>query len=280
MAKFYNEAEKYLKDTFWSETHDASNNLNIPEIVQAKLIRDNKEKNSGEYYGHREGVVHVSSLSRCLRGVIHEMLGAKKDNEMEPRKLGVFKAGNLFEDFIVEALGERMESRQTEYVFKYKNIILTGRDDGIIIHDGKRTLLENKSVNSDSFWYRQKEGTLVSWNNLVQIQCYLWLRRQLFNDPVDGIFCYVSKDDVTVASAPVRFNPHIIDEIVIPALDIINEGYTTKNPNVAPVPSLAIFAEAKHQYQKNWLATYCEYHSLCCGASFWRHQELASGSPA
>ncbi|MBI4092176.1 MAG: hypothetical protein HY427_03170, partial [Candidatus Levybacteria bacterium] len=84
----------------------------------------------------------------------------------------------------------------------------------------------------------------------------------------DGVFSYISKDDCTVIGAPIRFNQHIIDEIVIPALDVINEGYTTNNPNVAPLPPIVIFSEARHQYQKNWLCMYCEYHNLCAGAGW------------
>lgn len=265
---FYSEAEKFIDDVFFSETHDKTNTLNIPEIVHAKMVADNDEKSKGDYYGHREGVVHVTSLSKCLRGVALEMLGAKTEDTIDARKLGIFKAGNLFEDFIIEALGDKMQDRQTEYVYKYKNITLTGRDDGTVLHDGRRTLLENKSVNSDAFWYRQKEGKLVAWQNQIQIQTYLWLRRELFNDPVDGIFSYVSKDDVTIISAPVKFNKRIIDEIVIPALDVLNEAYTTKNPLVAPLPPMVVFSESRHQYQRNFLCTYCLYHSQCAGAGW------------
>lgn len=263
-SKLYQDAEKFINDTYWSDTHNSENTLDIPAIVHAKLIADNKSKDTA-YYGHRDGVVHVTSLSRCLRGVAYEMLGAKADGEMEPRKLGIFKAGNLFEDFIVDALGDKMESRQTEYVYKYKNITLTGRDDGIILHDGKRTLLENKSVHSDSFHHRQREGTLVAWQNQLQIQSYLWLRRVLYNDPVDGIFCYISKDDMTIVSAPVRFNQKIVDDIIIPTLDILNEVYTNKNPELAPLPPMVTYSSSRGQYQKNFLATYCLYHSSCAG---------------
>ena len=267
MSKLYNEAEKFINDTYWSDTHDSENHLNIPEIVHAKLIADNKSKDVA-YYGHRDGVIHVTSLSKCLRGTAYELLGAKAEDIIEARKLGIFKAGNLFEDFIVEALGDKMESRQTEYVYKYKNITLTGRDDGIILHDGKRTLLENKSVHSESFHHRQREGTLVAWQNQLQIQSYLWLRRLLFNDPVNGIFCYVSKDDMTITHAPVKFNQKIVDEVIIPTLDILNEAYTAKNPELAPLPPMVVFSESRKQYQKNFLCTYCLYHSSCAGAGW------------
>jgi len=296
--KLYQEAEKYIKDIFWGETHDPHSKINIPKIIEEQLIHDNKNKDTS-YFSHREGVVHSTSLAKCLRGVIHEMLGAKKDNEMAARKLGVFKAGNLFEDFIVQALGDKVVHTQREYEYKYKNITLVGRSDFTINDDGILRIGENKSVHSDSFWMREKEGTLIAWQNQIQLMTYLWLERilesytcpnlcgnvilsnniphckkcdiDMVTSPENklvnphGIFSYISKDDCTVIGAPIQFNPHFVDEIIIPALDIINEGYTSKNPEVAPLPPMVVFSEAKHQYQKNWLATYCEYHSSCCG---------------
>lgn len=318
--ELYQDAESFIKDIFWTETHNKENKLNLHDVIAAKLIKDNKEKDP-EYYDHREGVVHVSSLSKCLRGVVHEMLGAQKDNPPDARKLGVFKAGNLFEDFIVDALGEFMLDRQTEYVYKYKGVYLTGRDDGTILYEGQRMMLEAKSVHSDSFWYREKEGTLVAHQNQMQIQTYLWLRRILPNvfiisDPLEyengvlknasvketiytnlsreeiieykkwqdspwlfsaekpdnsnlpGIFSYISKDDCTVIGAPVKFNQRIIDECVLPALELIITGYTQRDPKLVDVPSLAVYSDTKHQYQKNWLCTYCDYHCSCAGAGW------------
>jgi hypothetical protein len=267
MSKLYQEAEKFIKEVYWNETHDPSSKLSIPKLIEERLIKENKEKDP-LYFQHREGVVHVSSLYRCLRGVVHEMLGANKDNEIEVRKLGVFKAGNLFENFVIEALGDRVVHAQRQYEYKYKNITLVGRSDYTINDDGVMRVGENKSVHSDSFWYREREGTLVAWNNQIQLQVYMWLERILNGNNWDGVFSYISKDDCTVIGAPIKFNQRIIEEIVIPALDIINEGYTSKNPETAPLPPMVIFSDSKHQFQKNWLCTYCEFHNSCAGASW------------
>lgn len=289
----YQDAEKYIKDIFWSETHDPHSKLQLPKLIEERLIKDNEEKDP-EYFHHREGVVHTSSLAKCLRGVVHEMLGAKKTSEMDPRKLGIFKAGNLFEDFVIEALGDRVIHKQRQYEYRYKNILLVGRSDYTINDEGVVRIGENKSVHSDSFWMREREGTLIAWHNQMQLETYLWLERILpaykdsHNnviltnverpdltpapeeklDKPHGIFSYISKDDCTVVGAPIQFNPRFVDEMIIPALDIINEGYTSKNPEAAPLPPMVIFSEGKHQYQKNWLCTYCEYHGHCAGPSW------------
>lgn len=308
----YNKAEEFIKDEYWKNTHNKNCNFNLEEVIKNRLAKDNRDKDP-EYYGHREGTVHVSSLSKCLRGVVYEMLGADKDAKDEDelsRKYGIFKAGNLFEDFVVDAIGDKMQDRQTEYIFKYKSIILTGRDDGTILHEGESFLLEAKSVHSDSFWYRQKEGTLVAHHNQMQIQTYLWLRRilpNLFvwvneegeilraytnlsvlefakekglkseqiaekqkpnNENLNGVFSYISKDDCTVIGAPVKFNKNIIDETIIPALDLISEAYEKKDPTICPCPDMVAYSESRGQWQKNWMCTYCDYHSKCAGESW------------
>lgn len=327
MPYLYQSAEKYIKDIYWSESHDKTCTLDISKVVADKLVKDNKEKDP-EYYNHRAGIVHVSSLSNCLRGVILEMVGAPKDEkdpQKEARQLGVFRAGNIFEDYIVGALGDKMLDRQTEYIFKYKNLILTGRDDGTIMHDGERRVLEAKSVHSQSFWNRQQEGTLIATHNQMQLQTYLWLRREcqnMFevtgsglsefiytnfsleelqsyrpnvsfkpllekpdNSNLNGIFSYVSKDDCTVASAPVKFNPHIIQETVLPVLDIIAAVWEVKKPLIGavgsekelydvsfiPAPDPIVYSQLKGNYIKNWLCTYNDYAKLSYGVG-WEKQ--------
>lgn len=296
MPYLYQDAEKYIKDIYFNETHDPHSKLHLPKLIEEKLIKANHEKDP-EYFAHREGVVHTSSLAKCLRGVVHEMLGAKKTTELEPRKLGIFMAGNLFEDFVIQALGDRVIHKQRQYEYIYKDIKVVGRSDYTIMDDDTIRIGENKSVHSDSFWMREREGTLVAWHNQVQLESYLWFERILtpykdvkgnviltnadpatrpdltpapeekLNNP-QGIFSYISKDDCTVIGAPIQFNPHFVDEIIVPALNIINEGYTSKNPDVAPLPPPVIFSEAKYQYQKNWLCTYCDYHNHCAGPSW------------
>lgn len=301
-VSLYQDAENLIKEMFWKDTHDASSRLNIPKLIEEKLIKLNAEKDP-DYYNHRPGVVHSTSLSKCLRGVIHEMLGAQKDAEPDPRKLGVFMAGNLFEDFVTTVLADKIVHTQREYEYHYKNITLVGRSDYTINDEGVLRVGENKSVHSDSFWMREREGTIVQWNNQIQLQTYLWLERILdaykchhcgkviLSNTVPtcaqckeksnikiaveekmvsphGVFSYISKDDCTVIGAPIKYNQRFVDEIILPALDILNDGYTTKNPDVAPLPAMVIFSDAKHQYQRNWLCTYCEYHTKCAGSGW------------
>lgn len=267
MNKLYQRAEQFIRGQFLSKTLDYNCKFDLQRVIQDRLVSDAAVKDNGDYYGAKEGEIHVSSLYRCLRGVYYEMMGATPTGEIAPRVLGVFKAGNFFEDFIVESLGDKMLDRQTEYKFKYKSLTLVGRDDGTFLDDkDQKRVLECKSQHSDSFWYMQKEGMNVQWQHQIQLQTYLWLRRQLYNQEVDGYFGYVSKDDCTIIGIPVKYNENIIHEIVIPILDLLNEAYEAKNPDLLPIPEPIIFDKGK--YKKNWLCTYCNYHALCAGESW------------
>lgn len=262
--KIYNEAEEFINDIYWSSTHDSRSKLDVPLLVAEKLKADELLKDP-DYFNRREGVVHVSSIGKCMRGIVHSLLGTPKDEVEDARKLGVFKAGNLFEDFVIDSFGYRVIERQREYKYQYKGLTLVGRSDFRIDDNGVMRIGENKSVHSDSFWYREKDGTLVAWNNQIQLQIYLWLERELYGNEWDGLFTYVSKDDVTVLGAAVKYNPRIIEEVVKPQLDLIAAAYEARDPYLVPVPSLVSYSKSRHQWQKNWLCTYCDYHSKCAG---------------
>lgn len=304
----YQEAAQFIDEEFFKGTHDKNSKTNLIALIHNRLVADDAAKDP-EYYGHREGVVHTSSITKCLRGVVLGMLGAEADPVPEQernRKLGVYKAGNLFEDFIVGTLGDKVLHAQREYQYKYKNLIVVGRSD-FTFQDGEVVRIgESKSVNSDSFWHRQREGTLIAWNNQMQLEMYMWFERILapfkckhcgrvvltnMDAPLEvtcesvqgdskcifvpapeekldnpqGYFTYVSKDDVTIIPAAIQFNQKLIDTVAIPALDLINEGYTKKDASLMPLPEMVVWNKSRQQWVTNWLCTYCDHHCQCAG---------------
>lgn len=306
---FYQDAERFINEQFFKNTFDGRSKLDIEKTIHDKLVADEKVKDPA-YYGERPGVVHVSSLYGCLRGTLLQTLGIdappkdERGEQNDKRKLGVFKAGNLFEEFVVSAIPGVVE-RQREYEYKHGGITLVGRSDFRIIDGDVTRIGEVKSVNSNAFWYRKQEGTLVAWQNQIQLQTYLWLERILNKNEWDGVFAYISKDDCTVDGSAVKFNQSIIDEIVLPTLNVLNAAYLRnahlgekyaglkrelsvsvsdeakrdiRNSMVKVIgeidfalldlPPLAVWNATKQQFQKNWLADYCDHHSLCAGAGW------------
>lgn len=270
---------------FDAETHDKESKLDIRGAVIDRLVKDN-DAHDPEYYGAKRGEVHVSSLYACHRGTVMKMLGMEPppksefEKMTEVRKLGVFKAGHLFEDFIMDALGDAVTARQVEYRLDYNGIRLVGRSDGYVKDGSSLRVHEVKSVHSNSFWHREKRGELVAWQNQIQLQTYLWLERKLHDNHFDGVFTYVSKDDCTIISVPVKYNQGIIDDVVIPTLNTLSEAFkrageaTSTNSAVEDAlcmvepPLPVVFDPVGQKYKTNWLAEYCDYHTLCVGSSW------------
>lgn len=322
--KIYQDAEKLVNDQFHKETYDgARSKFDVAAIVGDALVA--KHRAADPYHDPRPGFVHASSLYGCLRGVFYQMMGMPEESQeefTERRMAGVFEAGHLFEEFIVKSLGDRVLEQQREYEYKYKSLTLVGHSDYRVLDGEVMRIGENKSVNSQAFWYRKNEGTLIAWHNQIQLQIYLWLERILFKNSWEGIFSYISKDDCTIEHAAVKYNPVIIEETVKPILDLINTAYEAAMPiqkvkedlhaqlaklvapdaeasaskegdiaqlekeimqcneqiiaigQTLPAPALAIYDEAKHQYQQNWLCKYCHFHQTCAGAG-WALEAMA-----
>jgi hypothetical protein len=88
------------------------------------------------------------------------------------------------------------------------------------------------------------------------------------NSNLNGVFCYISKDDCTIIQAPIKFNQNIIDETIVPVLDLINDAYEKKDPTLIPIPDPVTYSDSRGQFQKNWIATYCDYHKQCAGVGW------------
>lgn len=280
--------------TFDANTHDKESKLDVKSFVMDSLIAGDAASDA-EYHKPKMGEFHVSQLYSCQRGQLMTALCIKPPAPTEyeaftkVRKMGVFKAGHLFEQFIIDSLGDKVGARQQEYRMDYKGITVVGRSDGYVIDGDKMRVLEVKSVNSNAFWHREKRGELVAWHNQIQLQTYLWMERELYGEERDGVFVYVSKDDCTVVSTNVKYNPDIIENIVKPILDKLAAAYakalaTPIDPtaedkakqyedalSMLEVPPEVEFdpvpkkTAPNGEYKVSWLAKYCDHHRRCAG---------------
>lgn len=302
MAKFYQGAEEFINNEFPSRTYDGPRcGIDVRKVIHDRLEADDRAHDP-EYYGKRPGVVHASSLYKCQRGTLLDMLCMapppkdEKQKADDERRLGVFKAGNLFEEFIVGSMPNVVET-QKEYALEHKGIRLVARIDGIVQDGDIRRITEVKSVNSQAFWYRQREGVLVQWLNQIQLTIYMWLERVLYGHEYEGLFAYVSKDDCTIIGAPVKYNDAIVREVILPTLDALAAAYernkhlvelyaaakddAERETVVAKVdftgleaPAPVIFDAKKQkgagEYVVNWLTepSYCEHHTRCAGPGY------------
>ena len=157
----------------------------IQTLIDEELNRDNSKnrKRSGKYI--------ASNLGRCYRLQYWYRLGEPFSEELDARTLRVFKAGDLFHEF-VQNIVSKQENVQIE---------LQGEDDDfiwradIVLPD---EVIECKSQHSRAFWHNKKareEGKFEEKKepNILQAT----FNAMKFNKPKARLVM-ISKDDLCI----------------------------------------------------------------------------------
>lgn len=202
----------------------------------------------------------ATDLGKCLRGAYYARLGDAEKSELDDRTYRVFKAGQVFEQFVVDTLKSKVsdyEFTQPETIYM-KEHDLSCRPDLIVKHKetGKQYVYELKTVHSDKFWYMEKNGGKPDEHYLMQAWCEC-----LVTGIEDGRLLYVSKDDLCIAEYQVSLHDVALGNAVKNELNILNHCWKTKTlpPRAEPIKDGKI----------NWKAKYCNYHHLCMGNLDW-----------
>ena len=152
-----------------------------------KLIDDNLQQIQDERKTRvRSGKISPSSLGGCFRKQIYNIRNVAPSNPPDGRTLRVFKAGQLFHDFVQSFLPK--ESTEVE--------VETDEIKGFADIVGRDTVYDIKSQHSRGFWYMQKKGYDVKKekaNNWLQLACY----GKLLKKPKLCLMM-VSKDDLCI----------------------------------------------------------------------------------
>ncbi len=193
----------------------------------------------------------AGDLGKCLSGVYYERLGVEPDTKFDDRTLRVFKAGNLFENFVIEQLKKLDTAFETQVRVEMPEYDLTGYAD-LVIND---LVYEIKSKHSRAFWYMQKDGK-PDEHYLMQLYCYMMALKK-----EEGRLIFISKDDLTIAEYPIFLSDGKLKTKVLSELEILNASWKKQTP---PDPAPAI-VEGKI----NWKASFCRYHSHCTNNPNW-----------
>lgn len=214
----------------------------------------------------------VTDLSKCLRGVYYQRLGYEPDTPVSPRVKRIFKVGNIFEEWITNALKQREDleiTAQEPLTLPEKH--LTGRLDFTFVNpqNKKVEIVELKTMHSNGFWYRKKQGFTALPQHIEQVTLYqyLWgLKHKVDPNTIAGRVLYISKDDLTIMECGVPFNQKVLDE-AMRKLDILEKAWKEKKPP-EPAPNI-IYDETKRKWVVNWVAKYCPYHKRCTNDVNW-----------
>lgn len=237
--------------------------ISIQKIIAEELAKEEK---------HPKDNWWVTDLSKCLRGVYYERQGLEPDTPITDRVRRVFKVGKVFEDWITTTLERREDLQlipQEKLALPEKH--LTGRLDlALIDNDSKKVVIvELKTMHSNGFWYREKEGFTALPHHKEQLMLYMYLyglKHKIDPREIVGIVGYVSKDDLTMMEIITSYQEDIVKE-ALRKLDILEEAWAKQEPPLF-AEDIA-FDKVKGKWIVNWTAKYCNYHKRCTGDDDW-----------
>lgn len=157
----------------------------IQELIDETLGEKNDHVSSGKW--------KPSALGQCYRRHYWARKGEEPSNPIDKRTLRVFKAGNLFHDFVQTNLLTRYPNWQKEVKIEVEDVL--GYAD--LVSDNE--VVDIKSQHSRKFWWNDKEikaGKDIKdmfFNNWLQVMWYAW---SLGKERARLVF--VSKDDLCI----------------------------------------------------------------------------------
>ncbi|MCP3684603.1 MAG: hypothetical protein GY861_18200 [bacterium] len=188
---------------------------------------------------------HASKLGKCLRGIYLDRLGIEPDKPFDPRTLGVFSAGTLFEDWYVSLLKAPGLTIETQVRVKDDDLNVSGYIDFIAEYKGEKRVYEIKTKHTKSFWHMKKAGVGAMKQHQYQLWIYLYLTQIK-----EGSVIYISKDDAAVLEYPISLDDEELRDEVLGQLKILNECW--KNGTFPPMAE-----------PSSWQSKYCRHHKTC-----------------
>lgn len=235
----------------------------MQKIINEELLKEEK---------HSKDNWWITDLSKCLRGAYYERQGLEPDTPITDRVRRIFKVGKVFEEGITEIMKKRedlhlLPQERLELPEKH----LTGKlDFSLTDNDNKKiAIVELKTMHSNGFWYREREGFTALPHHKEQLMMYMYLyglKHDIKPEDIEGIVVYISKDDLAMMEIITPYQEDIVKE-ALRKLDILEEAWQKQIPPV--IPEEIVFDEAKHKWIVNWTAKYCNYHKRCTGDNNW-----------
>ena len=196
--------------------------LPLQKILDDDLAREQAErKERGDYW-------YASEIGGCPRKAFY----ARKKVEGEPispNSLRQMKAGGLAEVLVLERVADKsglqvgekkLVEAMREVQFNDEKLQIHGRADLVISYDDKsQEVVECKSMNSNGFRYRDKEGK-ASDHHEYQLWFYLYVAQI-----ESGQFIYVSRDDLRMMQFPLTLSNQEVGDKVIKRIDYLNQHW-------------------------------------------------------
>ena len=210
-----------------------TNTFSIQDALNESLKRDERDEKEQTSW-------HASSLGMCPTGLYLQRKGVPADTEFDERTLRVFKAGHIFEQFVVDLIKEKLPI-ETQVRVESDKYNFSGYAD-LVVND---LVYEIKSKHSRGFWHMEKEG-----NGSIHNRMQLWAYLEFLGKP-EGRLLYISKDDMSILEYVVKRDDEELRKAVLLQLDMLNRAWKEE------LPPPVLFDK------KDWRAKYCRLHDKC-----------------
>ena len=172
------------------------NKPSIQELIDKALERKSDRVRSGKF--------SPSSLGKCYRAQYWNRKNEPPSNPIDERTNRVFKAGNLFHEFVQGLILAQNPQAQKEVLIETEDF--KGYAD-LVLED---EIIDIKSQHSKAFWYRKnltwKETEPKVYHNIMQVVFYAV---ELKKDNARLVF--VSKDDLCIQEYPLSVDKYKMD---------------------------------------------------------------------
>jgi len=202
----------------------------IQNIINEAVKKERKEKEQMSWY--------ASSLGSCLTGAYLIRKGIVK-KEFDDKKLRIFAAGRMFEDWLIDLLIKKNEKFDTQARVEWPEMNLTGYADLVI----NGLVYEIKTINSWGFKYLRDSGA----KDQHKMQLWTYLRGL---GKKEGRIIYLEKDTLSVMEFPLMIDDPIQKQVV-DELTILNKAWEQQLP---PPPI---------KDKKDWRYRFCSVHDTC-----------------
>jgi hypothetical protein len=217
----------------------------IQSFIDDTISKDNEKKRKD----YKQSSFHASSLGNCLRGTYLQRLGIEPDEPLKVATLRKFKAGELFEEWLIDLLKRNKNIKKVEQQIRVESKLynLSGRLDALLTYqDDSQEVMECKSQHSKSFWFNIHNGNKPARHQEMQLWIYLKLLKI-----ENGKLVLLSKDDLSVQEYPVKLEDKELAKEVIDIMNLLNTAWKEQNPLLLPLP------------EEKWKAKFCQYHKHC-----------------
>ncbi len=212
----------------------------IQELIDKALVRKPRER-SGKY--------NPSSFGMCYRQQYWNRKDEPQSNPPDARALRVFKAGQLFHDFVQGILIDKHELVFATDVKVESDDVLGFAD---MVSDNE--VIDIKSQHSKSFWWMKKKNCDIKeekYSNWLQV---LYYARELKKD--FGRLVFISKDDLCIQEYVQPLDYYWRNEISTELVKLmaywLNEILPPAEPRCKP--------NKKGEY---WHCNYCNWKDKC-----------------